>query len=102
MKRLFAFILVVSMLFSFSALASSAKECALGDVNGNGDIDVLDYILIKRCYFGTYTLTDGETLPDHEPSVDVDHPLESTEAEAEALRLMQMAKPRLPSSARAV
>ena len=29
-----------------------------GDVNGNGIIDAMDYIYIKRAYFGTYKLKD--------------------------------------------
>ncbi|MBR5278187.1 MAG: hypothetical protein IKU23_02860, partial [Clostridia bacterium] len=29
----------------------------VGDVNGNGKIDARDYLLLKRAYFGTYTLT---------------------------------------------
>ena len=27
------------------------------DINGNGKIDARDYLLLKRAYFGTYTLT---------------------------------------------
>lgn len=34
----------------------------LGDVNDNGLIDMTDYILVKRAYFGTYKLTDEEFL----------------------------------------
>ena len=29
-----------------------------GDVNGNGKIDSMDYVLLKRAYFGTYKLKD--------------------------------------------
>ena len=29
-----------------------------GDVNGNGDIDSMDYVLLKRAYFGTYELKE--------------------------------------------
>ncbi|MEE0968165.1 MAG: N-acetylmuramoyl-L-alanine amidase [Clostridia bacterium] len=32
----------------------------LGDVNGNGKIDSMDYILAKRIYFGTYKPTEEE------------------------------------------
>lgn len=32
----------------------------LGDVNGNGEIDSMDYILAKRIYFGTYKPTEEE------------------------------------------
>ncbi len=31
----------------------------LGDVNLNGKIDARDYLLLKRAYFGTYTLTNN-------------------------------------------
>ena len=33
------------------------EEYIVGDVNGNGKIDARDYLLLKRAYFGTYTLT---------------------------------------------
>ena len=32
-------------------------DYTIGDVNGNGKIDARDYLLLKRAYFGTYTLT---------------------------------------------
>ena len=28
----------------------------MADVNGDGDVTSLDYILVKRCFFGTYKL----------------------------------------------
>ncbi len=31
-----------------------------GDINANGKIDMTDYILLKRVYFGTFDLTDEE------------------------------------------
>lgn len=31
------------------------SEIYLGDINGNGKIDMTDYILVKRTYFGTFT-----------------------------------------------
>ncbi|MBO5870582.1 MAG: hypothetical protein J6Q89_07530, partial [Clostridia bacterium] len=33
-----------------------------GDINGDGKIDSVDYLLIKRSAFGTYTLTEAMTL----------------------------------------
>ena len=30
----------------------------LGDINNNGSIDSMDYVLLKRAYFGTYKLKD--------------------------------------------
>ncbi len=35
-------------------------EIALGDVNMDGVIDQYDYVLVKRAYFGTYTLSDAQ------------------------------------------
>ncbi len=34
----------------------------LGDVDGDGDIDQFDYLLVKRSYFNTYSLTEDEAL----------------------------------------
>ncbi len=36
------------------------KPLSLGDVDGNGEIDQFDYLLIKRFYFNTYDLTEEE------------------------------------------
>lgn len=35
-------------------------EIALGDVNMDGKIDQYDYVLVKRAYFNTYTLTEAQ------------------------------------------
>lgn len=35
-----------------------ATVCITGDVNGNGELDSMDYVLIRRAFFGTYSLTD--------------------------------------------
>ena len=35
----------------------SATVCLTGDVNGNGRLDVGDYLMIRRAYFGKYTLS---------------------------------------------
>ncbi len=35
-----------------------ARVCIVGDVNGNGKLDSMDYIYIKRAFFGTYDLKD--------------------------------------------
>ncbi len=32
----------------------------LGDVNNSGDIDSMDYVLVKRAYFGTFTFDDQQ------------------------------------------
>ncbi len=36
----------------------------VGDINGNGKIDARDYLLLKRAYFGTYTLTCTQETAD--------------------------------------
>ena len=33
-------------------------DAVTGDINGNGEIDSMDYVLLKRAYFGTYKLKD--------------------------------------------
>ncbi|MBR5278418.1 MAG: discoidin domain-containing protein, partial [Clostridia bacterium] len=39
-------------------------DFVIGDVNGNGKIDARDYLLLKRAYFGTYTLTCSDAVAD--------------------------------------
>lgn len=39
-------------------------DFVVGDVNGNGKIDARDYLLLKRAYFGTYTLTCADAVSD--------------------------------------
>ena len=60
-KRFVALSLAVLMVFcSFAtifAFANEAAKRAKGDVNGNGEIDSMDYVLTKRAYFGTYKLS---------------------------------------------
>ena len=38
------------------------EEINLGDVNENGEIDSLDYILLKRAFFNTFKLNEQQTL----------------------------------------
>lgn len=39
---------------------NKSEDYILGDVNGNGSVDMTDYILTKRAYFGTYMLNEDE------------------------------------------
>ncbi|MBR5279143.1 MAG: dockerin type I repeat-containing protein [Clostridia bacterium] len=39
-------------------------DVIVGDINGNGKIDARDYLLLKRAYFGTYTLTCASEAAD--------------------------------------
>ncbi len=34
------------------------SEVNKGDINGKDGIDSMDYVLLKRAYFGTYKLSD--------------------------------------------
>ncbi|MBR5278446.1 MAG: hypothetical protein IKU23_04180 [Clostridia bacterium] len=51
---------------SIPALKEEAPdpEYVVGDINGNGKIDARDYLLLKRAYFGTYTLTCADEVAD--------------------------------------
>lgn len=49
-----------SMLYEYTR--SSDAESTIGDVNGDGDIDQYDYILVKRHYFETRILSENEAL----------------------------------------
>lgn len=40
----------------------SATVCLAGDVNGNGRLEVGDYLMIRRAYFGKYTLSEVASL----------------------------------------
>lgn len=59
-KRLLAIALVAIMVIPFFAFEASAAT--LGDVNGNGRIDALDYMLVKRHVIRTAKLTDAQQL----------------------------------------
>ncbi len=58
MKRL---AILFSLIFIFSTCACSmANNNPKGDVNQNGGIDMTDYILVKRAYFGTYKFNNEQ------------------------------------------
>lgn len=42
-------------------VVDKATVCIAGDLNGNGALDVGDYLLVKRAYFGTYKPTEVQT-----------------------------------------
>ena len=47
--------------FSYYVLIDEGDlEYNLGDINDNGKIDMTDYILLKRAYFGTYNFTETQ------------------------------------------
>lgn len=69
MKKI-CLILSVCVLLSLCAFAVSAENTGpmdefddvfpRGDVNGNGELDTLDYMVLKRSILGTYTLSADE------------------------------------------
>lgn len=66
MKRLIALILAAIMAFAgltviITVAQNDVVKNAKGDINGDGEISSMDYILLKRAYFGTYKLNDAQT-----------------------------------------
>lgn len=60
MKKLLTVLVLSAMLLSALAFTISA-QANLGDINDNGKIDMTDYILLKRAYFGTFPLTEEQS-----------------------------------------
>lgn len=47
--------------FDYESLEGLENEAVLtlrADINGNGKIDTQDYLMLKRAYFGTYTIQE--------------------------------------------
>ena len=66
MKRLIALILAAIMAFAgltviITVAQNDVVKNAKGDINGDGEISSMDYVLLKRAYFGTYKLNDLQT-----------------------------------------
>ena len=59
LQRLLAVLLVAIMIVPACVFSASAAM-TLGDVSGNGKIDTLDYLLVKRHVIGTLVLTDEQ------------------------------------------
>ena len=69
MKKI-SVVLCAALLLSLCAFAVSAENTGpmdefddvfpRGDVNGNGELDTLDYMVLKRSILGTYTLSADE------------------------------------------
>lgn len=65
MKKIISVIALVALMLSFTTMFAFAWENGVdyfirGDVTQNGKIDSRDYLLVKRAYFGTITLTDAQ------------------------------------------
>lgn len=59
-KRLLTALLTVAMILSAIVFTVSADTRILGDVSGDGRINVADYTLVKRHVLKTYTLNDDQ------------------------------------------
>ena len=69
MKRLFLILCIAVLLCSNMYIVSATHdgpmddfedELPRGDINGNGELDTLDYMILKRSILGTYTLSADE------------------------------------------
>ncbi len=61
MKKIIALACALTMLLgSIVGAGATGKVGIKGDVNNNGGIDMTDYVLTKRAYFGTFLLDDGQ------------------------------------------
>lgn len=60
MKKILSLVLAfILAVLSFSVVLASG-EPQLGDINGDGNVDADDYIMLKRAYFGMATLDDAQ------------------------------------------
>lgn len=50
-----SFVLSIVMLFAMTAVSASAM---LGDINDDGSVTALDYMMIKRAFLGTYSIPE--------------------------------------------
>ncbi len=76
MKKTASLLLVLFLTLSTLALTVSATPALVvgsGDVNGDGDVNEFDYLVVKRAYFDTYTLTSDEiSAADVDQNGDID------------------------------
>ena len=64
-KTTTVFLAVALAVISVFAIALSANADTVvksGDINNNGEIDMTDYILLKRACFGTYELSEIQKI----------------------------------------
>ncbi len=59
-KTLFAFIMAMAFLVCAATSALGDGLLLLGDVNGNGEVEKYDYILVKRAVMKTVELDEGQ------------------------------------------
>ncbi len=60
MKKIISLILVLVFALSVFTVVISAESANTGDVDSNGEITYLDYMLVKRSILGTYTMNESE------------------------------------------
>ncbi len=73
LKKCAALLLAISMLIISAIAVFPASAAVEGDVNGDGKVNVTDYLLVKRCVLGTKTLTSSQkTVADIDKDGDVD------------------------------
>ena len=89
MKRLIALILAAIMASAgltviITVAQNDVVKNAKGDINGDGEISSMDYILLKRAYFGTFEIkepAEDPSIPSEdpsEPSIPSEDPSESS------------------------
>lgn len=61
-RRIFTGLMAMILLLSAFSFVASAKSNLLGDVNGSGAIDTVDYMMLKRYVLRTATLNEEQLL----------------------------------------
>ena len=59
-KIYWEFIAIAEVSVATSDVIPVEPETALGDVNGDGEIDAVDYAMVKRAVLGTFDLTEEQ------------------------------------------
>jgi hypothetical protein len=57
-----AVVISVLSIFAVTLSANADTVVKLGDIDNNGKIDPIDYILLKRAYLGTFYLNDVQRI----------------------------------------
>ncbi|MBO5869473.1 MAG: dockerin type I repeat-containing protein [Clostridia bacterium] len=62
MKRTISIVLALLMLMSMTVFVVAVQNAKLGDINADGTIDQVDYLLVKRYCFNTFSLDSEQTF----------------------------------------
>ena len=57
-----ALVFALTSVFALALYGTADTVVKKGDINNNGTIDSLDYVLLKRAYFGTFRLDDVQKM----------------------------------------